>query len=164
MIHKILDQYVKACRRKVGKLWRADGRTDGRRPGRTDGRTDGHHHTIIRPVWRRVYKNQLFCYFKSTDGLKKVHFPWVNWLRKLDVPCILVYKKVYVPCPFAPVPCFDKHWPVPKGLEIYEGHSVFLSLHCQSKNDNTDLRRIFYISPNTSPWRCAQNFNCFHRP
>ena len=22
-----------------------------------DGRTDGHHHTIIRPVWRRAYKN-----------------------------------------------------------------------------------------------------------
>ena len=42
---------------KCGKLWRTDGRTDGRRPGRTDGRTDGHHHTIIRPVWRRAYKN-----------------------------------------------------------------------------------------------------------
>ena len=34
---------------KCGKLWR----TDGRRPGRTDG----HHHTLIRPVWRRAYKN-----------------------------------------------------------------------------------------------------------
>ena len=27
------------------------------RPGQTDGRTDRHHHTIIRPVWRRAYKN-----------------------------------------------------------------------------------------------------------
>ena len=26
----------------------------------TDGRTDGHHHTIIRPVWRRAYKNGKF--------------------------------------------------------------------------------------------------------
>ena len=51
----------KHVREKCGKLWRTDGRTDGRmdgrRPGRTDGRTDGHHHTIIRPVWRRAYKN-----------------------------------------------------------------------------------------------------------
>ena len=28
--------------------------------GRTDGRTDGHHHTIIRPVWRRAYKKRIF--------------------------------------------------------------------------------------------------------
>ena len=35
---------------KCGKLWRTD--------GDPDGRTDGHHHTIIRPVWRRAYKNQ----------------------------------------------------------------------------------------------------------
>ena len=28
-------------------------KTGGRRPGRTDG----HHHTIIRPVWRRAYNN-----------------------------------------------------------------------------------------------------------
>ena len=34
---------------KCGKLWRTD--------GRTETRTDGHHHTIIRPVWRRAYKN-----------------------------------------------------------------------------------------------------------
>ena len=54
VIHKISDQYVKACRRKVRKTV-TDGRTDGRRPGRTDG----HHHTIIRPVWRRAYKKHL---------------------------------------------------------------------------------------------------------
>ena len=34
---------------KCGILWRTD--------GRTETRTDGHHHTIIRPVWRRAYKN-----------------------------------------------------------------------------------------------------------
>ena len=34
---------------KCGKLWRTD--------GRTETRTDGHDHTIIRPVWRRAYKN-----------------------------------------------------------------------------------------------------------
>ena len=37
---------------KCGKLWRMDGWMDGRR----ETRTDGHHHTIIRPVWRRAYK------------------------------------------------------------------------------------------------------------
>ena len=38
---------------------RTETRTDGRRVGRTESRTetrtDGHHHTIIRPVWRRAY-------------------------------------------------------------------------------------------------------------
>ena len=43
---------------KCGKLWRTDGWTDGRTETRTDGRTDGHHHTIIRPVWRRAYKKE----------------------------------------------------------------------------------------------------------
>ena len=33
--------------------WRRPGRTDGL----TDGRTDRHHHTIIRSVWRRAYRN-----------------------------------------------------------------------------------------------------------
>ena len=49
---------------KCGKLWRTDGRTDGWTDGdpdgRMDGRTDGHHHTIIRPVWRRAYKKMDF--------------------------------------------------------------------------------------------------------
>ena len=31
--------------------------TDGNPDWRTDGRMDGYHHTIIRPVWRRAYKN-----------------------------------------------------------------------------------------------------------
>ena len=56
---KISARYVKACRRKVRKTGgRRPGRTDGRRVGRTDGDPDGHHHTIIRPVWRRAYKNE----------------------------------------------------------------------------------------------------------
>ena len=38
-----------------GRTSRTDGESDGRRPGRTDG----HHHTIIRPVWRRAYKNRV---------------------------------------------------------------------------------------------------------
>ena len=58
VIHKISDQYVKACRRKVRKTV-----TDGRTDGDPDGRTDGHHHTIIRPVWRRAYKNPNFFWF-----------------------------------------------------------------------------------------------------
>ena len=57
---KISAQYVKACRRKVRKTGgrRPDGRTDGRTDGDPDGDPDGHHHTIIRPVWRRAYKNR----------------------------------------------------------------------------------------------------------
>ena len=50
---------------KCGKLWR----TDGRRPGRTETRTDGHHHTIIRPVWRRAYKNHGMMRKASSQGM-----------------------------------------------------------------------------------------------
>ena len=50
--------------RRVGwtdgwRVGRTDGRTDGPRVGWTDGDPDGHHHTIIRPVWRRAYKNAI---------------------------------------------------------------------------------------------------------
>ena len=46
--------------RKTGgrRPGRTESRMDGRRVGRTETRTDGHHHTIIRPVRRRAYKNQ----------------------------------------------------------------------------------------------------------
>ena len=41
-----------------------NGRTETRTESRTDGwrvgRTGGHHHTIIRPVWRRAYKNEIW--------------------------------------------------------------------------------------------------------
>ena len=47
VLYKISAQHVKVCRRKVQKTM-----TDGRKPGRTDR----HHHTIIRPVWRRACK------------------------------------------------------------------------------------------------------------
>ena len=44
---------------KCGKLWL------------TDGRTDRHHHTIIRPVWRRAYKNEkdTWLSWKRTNGI-----------------------------------------------------------------------------------------------
>ena len=48
---------------KCGK-WADGDRTDGELDGRTDGDPegdpDGHHHTIIRPVWRRAYKKDIF--------------------------------------------------------------------------------------------------------
>ena len=78
VIHKISDQYVKACRRKVRKTV-TDGRTDGWTDGDPDGRTDGHHHTIIRPVWRRAYKNwrlDLWFWFNLTLAL--IHSWWIR--------------------------------------------------------------------------------------
>ena len=45
-----------------------NGRTETRTDSRTDGRTDGHHHTIIRPVWRRAYK-------KKTNKRRKIQMP-----------------------------------------------------------------------------------------
>ena len=52
---------------KCGKLWLIDGDPDGdpdgRTDGRMDGRKDGRHHTIIRPIWRRAYKNWPVCLF-----------------------------------------------------------------------------------------------------
>ena len=50
VIYKMSAQYVKACRRKVRE-------TDWPRAGRKDGSRPGHHHAIIRPVWRRAYRN-----------------------------------------------------------------------------------------------------------
>ena len=70
VIHKISDQYVKACRRKVQKTV-----TDGRTDGRTETRTDGHHHTIIRPVWRRAYKNTNLV--EDIEILLPVKFRWI---------------------------------------------------------------------------------------
>ena len=76
VIHKISDQYVKACRRKVRKTV-TDRRTETRTDGWMDGRTDGHHHTIIRPVWRRAYKNRPHE-FKP--------WPWYPWAIILISP------------------------------------------------------------------------------
>ena len=59
-IYQVSNWYLKACWRKVRKT-RTDGRTDGRTDRRTDGqtdrRTDGHCHGIIRPFFKRAYKN-----------------------------------------------------------------------------------------------------------
>ena len=91
---KISAQFVKACRRKVRKMGgrRPDGRRVGRRVGRTDGRTDGdpegdpdgHHHTIIRPVWRRAYKN--ICNLRQMHVVRTYElstFCWVNMYTPL---------------------------------------------------------------------------------
>ena len=69
---KISAQYVKVCRRKVRKMGGpTETRTDGRTESRTDGDPDGHHHTIIRPVWRRAYKNP----WKSEHPTRVVQIP-----------------------------------------------------------------------------------------
>ena len=44
-IYQVSNWYLKACWRKVRKT-------------RTDGRTDGHCHGIIRPFFKRAYKNR----------------------------------------------------------------------------------------------------------
>ena len=67
VICKISAQYVKVCRRKVRKTGgRTETRTDGWTESRTDGDPDGHHHTIIRPVWGRAYKNGGLDYEKKS--------------------------------------------------------------------------------------------------
>ena len=55
---KISARGVKSCRRKMWKRL-TDRYPDGRTDGWTDEGNDGHHHTIIRPVWRRAYKNRI---------------------------------------------------------------------------------------------------------
>ena len=47
----------KHVEKKSGKL----GRTDGR----TDGQTDGHCHSIIRPFFKRAYKNEITLYLQQ---------------------------------------------------------------------------------------------------
>ena len=58
----------KTCGRRPG---RTDGESDGR--SRTETRTDGHHHTIIRPVWRRAYNSDGRI---KTDPMRKSAFIW----------------------------------------------------------------------------------------
>jgi hypothetical protein len=62
--------------------------------GRTDGRTDGQHHNIIRPVFRRAYKNHwyrksIFKYHKNHHSssiliskIKSVALPVTYWALK----------------------------------------------------------------------------------
>ena len=69
VIHKISEKYVKACRRKVRKTV-------------TDGRTDGHHHTIIRPVWRRAYKNWGIHSHFYNKWVQNLTFSWNYWYIK----------------------------------------------------------------------------------
>ena len=97
MIHKISDQYVKACRRKVRKTV-----TDGWTDGRTDGDPDGHHHTIIRPVWRRAYKKMRSMYnvqkSKCSCLKYKVELPYVLFENKLtftSLSCVWRIKPLF---------------------------------------------------------------------
>ena len=39
--------------------------SDGRTDGRTDGQTDGHCHSIIRPFFKRAYKNHKSLFLRS---------------------------------------------------------------------------------------------------
>ena len=41
--------------------------SDGRTDGRTDGQTDGHCHSIIRPFFKRAYKNQISSWHRMAD-------------------------------------------------------------------------------------------------
>ena len=47
-----------------------------------DGRTDGHHHTIIRPVWRRAYKNIVAAFWGMHVSPAKHSYAWLP--RKSD--------------------------------------------------------------------------------
>ena len=55
----------------------SDGRMDGRTDGDPDGDPDGHHHTIIRPVFRRVY-NYRTDRHTHTKQIKIYHMSLVN--------------------------------------------------------------------------------------
>ena len=63
---------------KCGK-WADGDRTDGESDGRTEnpeGDPDGHHHTIIRPVWRRAYKNADFHREPSQNYIPSGKLTW----------------------------------------------------------------------------------------
>ena len=69
-------QNFHACRHvgeKCGK------RVDGDPDGRTDGDPDGHHHTIIRPVWRRAYnKNGIRLSQMWEEWSLEVKTTWIS--------------------------------------------------------------------------------------
>ena len=57
-----MQNFSSMCQSKLEKSvenWRTETRTESQTDGWRVGRTDGHHHTIIRPVWRRAYKKQV---------------------------------------------------------------------------------------------------------
>ena len=60
---------------KWGKLWLTD--------GDPDGRTDGHYHTIIRPVWRRAYKNYIVMLIFMHWNHCRSHRPALQLLSSL---------------------------------------------------------------------------------
>ena len=53
---------------------RTDGWTDGRTDGDPEGDPDGHHHTIIRPVRSRAYKNDLERSLKNRVKMNLTNF------------------------------------------------------------------------------------------
>ena len=72
-IYQVSNWYLKARLKKSGKL------------GRTDGRTDGHCHSIIRPFFKRAYKNAIFNIslligiFKSYDKQRVLMHGHQGW-------------------------------------------------------------------------------------
>ena len=68
-IYQVSNWYLKACWRKVRKT-----RTDGR----TDRRTDGHCHGIIRPFFKRAYKNPTLNIVFTTFLWSLQRFPYVS--------------------------------------------------------------------------------------
>ena len=50
---------TKSCAKFQLNMAKHVGETGGRRVRRTDGDPAGHHHTIIRPVWRRAYNTNV---------------------------------------------------------------------------------------------------------
>ena len=58
--------------------------------GRTDGQTDGHCHSIIRPFFKRAYKNYPTPYTKWHHMAKMVDFKYVS-INKFQGPILLTW-------------------------------------------------------------------------
>ena len=84
---------------KCGK-WADGDRTDGESDGRTDGDPDGHHHTIIRPVWRRAYKKE--CLNRgnfSSNIVNQIYDIWRKITSIINITFLQTYRICSYFCP-----------------------------------------------------------------
>ena len=75
---------------------------DGRTDGRTDGQTDGHCHSIIRPFFKRAYKNVCISFWLRILRISEVGWgtPLVKSYRLWSYMCTII---LMAQCKTAPV-------------------------------------------------------------
>ena len=134
---------------KCGKLWLTDGDPDGD----PDGRTDRHHHTIIWPVWRRVYKNvacrnfmtfPTWFFFRSSPFVKKTFA--LFWIA--EDGCYSTLNSLYSFCRMTTI------------KRISSVHDILYVFHSYSLHKISFLLLLFC---NSTSWLCRSHIYAYSR-